>query len=94
MLMQVFHRVNPFNEFSKVKKVALVNVNFNRDENKMLEETFRLTNTIDSDWKHNRWVFPTKHAGRSTMTGDVIQFRDRAFRVKANGFEEVNSLEQ
>ena len=37
-----------------------------------IEDVFRLTNHIDTDWRKNKEVSPTPAAKRSTSVGDVV----------------------
>ena len=71
---EVYHALHPTFGFGKkpkfpqeYEKIAIV-------ETDSIDDVFRLTNHIDSDWTYNNEVKWTKSGGmRSTSVGDVVK---------------------
>ena len=54
-----------------------------------LNEAFKLTNHIDSDWMDNYEVTPVNGNHRSTSVGDCMEKDGQLYVVAPVGFEEV-----
>jgi hypothetical protein len=62
---------------------------------KDLEEVFRLTNHIESDWRENKEVIPAPSAKRSTSVGDVVkEFGGDTYECASCGWEKLEIAEK
>ena len=61
---------------------------------KLLDQVFELTNTIDKYWWENEQVIKifTKEGCRSTSVGDIIKIDDDFWRVAPVGFDKLNGV--
>jgi hypothetical protein len=105
MKVKVFHANNPTfgmgdrdkqpefpSEFTHVADVD-VEIGFVSDDTTtiegVLQDTWRLTNTIEQDWADNEEVTALTDNTRSSSVGDVFCLAGDNFRVAHCGFEKV-----
>jgi len=82
----VFHRHG-----EKFAAVAVVTVPDKDSVEHVLEDVFRLTNSVDCLWFENPGVVAFNPPTRSTSVGDAVYLPDlaRVFFVKNHGFKEI-----
>ena len=83
-----------FDEKSLLEKAAKIKMSdlteVARVDTDNLDEAFRLTNHIDSDWSTNEKV-ATIAKSRSTSVGDILQFNGQFWIVANLGFVKIQA---
>jgi len=99
MKVKVFHANTPNFGFETEERpdpkfpvdfIHAADVEVDEESNEqMMQHAFQQTNHIDRNWTKNEEVTNFMSSPRSTSVGDVLQIKNRHWRVAMVGFEEI-----